>query len=358
MGKTKRQQTASVVKRTKHHTGQNKHDRRTQHLNKTSQEHDFSHETEREEGAAAARFPLPLAMWDLEHCDPKKCTGRKLARMGFVKTLRLNQRFNGLVLSPVGSKCVAPEDRSIIEQNGIAVVDCSWAKLQETPFAKMKGDHARLLPYLVAANPINYGRPCKLSCVEAIAATLYITGLSDLAENLLSKFKWGSSFYSVNEELLSSYAGCKTSADVVAVQKEVLAKQYDESQENKLKDWTFIDMDMDHCNPNHPRDLPPSSSDEESEEDESGEEEEGEDEEEEEDEEEGEDEEEVKASDTASLPAALSSCCIRDTPAKSEASSCQLTEDSSGKVEANPQLTSVDESLVKPLVTENSKDYG
>ena len=57
------------------------------------------------------KFPCRLAMWDLEHCDPKKCSGRKLANKGFVQTLRLQQRFNGIVLSPMATSCVAPEDK-------------------------------------------------------------------------------------------------------------------------------------------------------------------------------------------------------------------------------------------------------
>lgn len=59
---------------------------------------DDGHERPSKSGGSAAKFDVghapnfTVAMWDLNHCDPKKCSGRKLARHNLIKTLKLGQR--------------------------------------------------------------------------------------------------------------------------------------------------------------------------------------------------------------------------------------------------------------------------
>ncbi|XP_057970917.1 uncharacterized protein LOC131159772 [Malania oleifera] len=168
---------------------------------------------------------IQLAMWDFGQCDAKRCTGRKLSRFGLLKELRVTNGFGGIVLSPVGKQCVSKEDYALVKRKGLAVVDCSWARLGDVPFVKLRCTAPRLLPWLVAANPVNYGRPCQLSCVEALSAALLICGEEETANLLLGKFKWGHAFLSLNRELLKAYSECKSSADIISVQNSWLSEQ-------------------------------------------------------------------------------------------------------------------------------------
>ncbi|KAL0909103.1 hypothetical protein M5K25_023632 [Dendrobium thyrsiflorum] len=176
---------------------------------------------------------IQLAMWDFGHCDIRKCTGRKLARFGLLKDR---------------TQCVSKEDYPLVKRQGLAVVDCSWVRLKDVPFVKLRcpaprvfvrtsrklcmadpdldhgfiyDDEGRVdiirspffdvqfseedvtvedyidriqyqltlaieehtpldLPWLVAANPINYGRPC--------------------------------------EELLKAYSKCENGSEIISVQ--------------------------------------------------------------------------------------------------------------------------------------------
>ncbi len=86
------------------------------------------------------------------------------------------------------------------------------------------------MPWTVAANPVNYGKPCKLSCAEAIAATLVIVGLKDEAASVMSHFRWGQEFLRINEEVLEAYSTCKSGEEVVEAQNNFLEKCHEESE--------------------------------------------------------------------------------------------------------------------------------
>ncbi|RBI63738.1 DUF367 family protein [halophilic archaeon] len=151
--------------------------------------------------------------------DPDKCTARKLARFEMAELHRTTRATPyGVVLNPHAEQALSPADRA--ESDRLVALDCSWETAEAALF-EMPGVH-RALPFLVAANPVNYGKPFRLTTVEAFAAALSILGEREQAEAILGKFTWGETFLELNAEPLRRYADCEDSSEVVAVQQEYL----------------------------------------------------------------------------------------------------------------------------------------
>ncbi|UCE17009.1 MAG: DUF367 family protein [Candidatus Bathyarchaeota archaeon] len=161
-------------------------------------------------------------MWvyHARQCDPKKCTTLKLKRHHFVRVTHKVKRLplGSVILDPFSERAFSPADRERLERRGLSAVDCSWIHADDV-FELSVRRVSRCLPYLIAVNPVNYGVPTKLSTVEALAAALYIAGFGEKAERLLSIFKWGLHFITMNKELLDSYARARNSSEVVELQK-------------------------------------------------------------------------------------------------------------------------------------------
>ncbi|KKP07777.1 pre-rRNA-processing protein TSR3 [Trichoderma harzianum] len=192
--------------------------------------------------SSAGRPLFKAACWDLGHCDPKRCSGKKLMKLGMMRELHLGQRHGGVIITPNGKKVISPADRELMDQFGAAVVECSWARTKEVQWNKVGGKCERLLPYLVAANTVNYGKPWRLNCVEALAAAFAICGHLDWAEQILAPFSYGPSFLEINSSLLKRYAACADEAEVKKTEEEWmerLEQEYAESREEGNDDiWT------------------------------------------------------------------------------------------------------------------------
>jgi pre-rRNA-processing protein TSR3 len=158
---------------------------------------------------------IPLYAYRDNSCDPRKCTVKKLEKAGLLKIFNKISQIprNTLLLDPTAEQALSPADKNV---HSITVLDCSWVVLDTGKVRSWR--IRRALPFLVAANPVNFGKPCVLSSIEALAAALFITGDRERASAILSKVSWGVRFLEVNQEPLDLYADAKDSTDVIKIQ--------------------------------------------------------------------------------------------------------------------------------------------
>ncbi len=161
-----------------------------------------------------------MYFYDGKQCDPKKCSGKKLAKFGLATRVNRISRLpsQSIVLTPTAKKVLSIEDLESVKKSGLAVLDLSW-KATGTDFPKViRRKRQRALPYLLAANPVNYGKPFLLSSAEAFAAALIILGQREQAEEVMGKFKWGKTFFDLNKEPLEEYEKAKGAEEIIQAQ--------------------------------------------------------------------------------------------------------------------------------------------
>jgi len=163
---------------------------------------------------------INLYAYHMHQCDPKRCTAKKLARFGLVELYDNIKKLpsSAILLDPTAEQALSPADEEKA-QKGIVVLDCSWEEVERAfPLLRKRRMSHRALPFLLAANPVNYGKPFRLNSVEAFAAALYILGQKEQAEQILSKFGWGLGFLELNRAPLEEYSKARNSAEVIEIQ--------------------------------------------------------------------------------------------------------------------------------------------
>ena len=157
-------------------------------------------------------------------CDPKKCTAKRMIKFGLAKNVPVRQIPRGsVILSPFAEQALSPADREYATRNALVVMDLTWSNIDGFP--RPKGMNERALPYLLASNPVNWGRPAELNSAEAVVAALMILGEREQAEAVAERFNWGVEFLRMNGNMLNDYSNAKDSTEVVSIQAEYIEAQ-------------------------------------------------------------------------------------------------------------------------------------
>lgn len=164
---------------------------------------------------------IPVIVYDKNQCDPKKCTAKRMLKFGLAKEAKTIGSIpaGSIVLSPFAERALSPADLKHA-MHGLVVMDLTWTNIDEFPKTPKCQDRA--LPYLLASNPINWGRPMELNSAEAVMASLYILGQKEQADEFLERFNWGPEFLRLNGNLLDDYSKANDSTEIVSIQNEYI----------------------------------------------------------------------------------------------------------------------------------------
>ena len=172
---------------------------------------------------------IPVYICNFKTCNPKLCTAVRVLKFKKAKPISVNKIHSKyVVLTPFAEVALSPADYESASTSGLVGVDCSWNDIEGGKSALQKGI-GRALPFLIAANPNNYGVPSKLSTLEALAAALFILGSEKQCLDILSLVSWGNEFLKINEEYLKKYSKCKNSIEVITRQNEIMNKLYNKN---------------------------------------------------------------------------------------------------------------------------------
>jgi pre-rRNA-processing protein TSR3 len=167
---------------------------------------------------------LPLYVYHARQDDPKKCSARRMEKFGLATLYESVGKLppGAVLLSPIAEKALSRADMAYAHR-GIVVLDCTWGEVERIfPTLRSKRLEERALPYLLASNPVNYGKPFMLNSAEAFVASLYILGCKEQAREVAARFKWGETFLALNREPLEAYALATDSSSVVAAQRDFM----------------------------------------------------------------------------------------------------------------------------------------